>query len=172
VTSGAVVGVYIFRAAPIASDTLNSPEAANDETSEKDEVRMPALHRPLDGPQSPQDPFPDERIFKGSNSDLVISNGGVTITGGAKRALMTSFSGDKVIPWESITDVQYHAATVLQGEGYIQVILGGAGKAKRRLSQPRMDPHTVTWSNMFRPTQKNAEFAEARDLILGRIGLL
>lgn len=110
----------------------------------------------------------DEQVFKGYNGDLVVSDAGVSIRGGAKRSFMTqSLRGEKMIPWDTIVAVQYRAANLL-GVGYLQLSLRGGSEAKAGLEQATKDENTVTWSNL-RPKQNNRKFAEARDLILARI---
>lgn len=110
----------------------------------------------------------EERVFKGYNGNLVLSDAGVRIQGGAKRSVMTqTLRGEKIIPWESIVAVQYRAAN-LAGVGYLQLSLRGGSEAKLGLSQAVKDENTVTWSNV-RPKRKNREFAEARQIILERI---
>lgn len=107
----------------------------------------------------------EERVFKGRNGDLVISDAGVRITGGVKRSVMTGrLRGEKFIPWESIVAAQYRKANFLT-VGYLQLSLQGGREAKAGLKEAVNDENTVTWG----PTAKNQEFAQARDIILARI---
>jgi hypothetical protein len=111
----------------------------------------------------------EERVFKGMTGNLVISDGGVTIVRGKKGFATTAMlRGDKQIPWESIVAVQYKKASLIGGSGYLQLSLRGGSEAKSGLMQATSDENTITWSN-FNSAQKNAEFAEARDLIQERI---
>jgi hypothetical protein len=112
----------------------------------------------------------EERIFKGYNGDLKISDSGVTITRGAKGFLLQGLTlrGEKLIPWDSIVAVQYKEASVLGGVGYLQLSLRGGSEAKGGLIQATRDENTVRWSNI-RAAKKNEEFAAAHDLILVRI---
>src|SRR5712691_81860 len=111
-----------------------------------------------------------ERVFKGYNGSLKISDAGVTITRGAKGFLLQGLTlrGEKLIPWDSIVAVQYKKASFFGGVGYLQLSLQGGPEAKGGLSQATQDENTVTWSNI-RAAEKNQEFAEARDLIVARI---
>src|SRR5439155_12187014 len=111
-----------------------------------------------------------DRRFKGYNGDLVLTDSGVRIVRGLKGSLMQQkLRGEKFIPWESIVAVQYRKAN-LAGVGYLQLSLRGGSEAKAGLTEAARDENTVTWSNV--PSlgrKKNAEFADARDLILQRI---
>lgn len=73
-------------------------------------------------------------------------------------------------PTGSIVAVQYRG-TNLAGAGYLQLSLRGGSEAKGALRQARRDENTVMWAagvpSYWR--KKNAEFAEARDLILEKI---
>jgi Uncharacterised protein family UPF0547 len=111
----------------------------------------------------------EERTFKGYNGNLVVSDTGVRITGGAKRSAMTgTLRGEKFIPWESIVPAQYRGAN-LAGVGYLQLSLRGGSEAKGGLMEAVKDENTVTWSNFPTGRKKNREFAEARDLILAHL---
>jgi hypothetical protein len=114
--------------------------------------------------------FMEERIFKGYNGDLTISDAGISIYRGAKGFLLQGMTirGEKQIPWESIVAVQYKKASILGGVGYIQLSLRGGSEAKGGLIQATQDENTVTWSNI-NSAKKNEEFAEARDIILAKL---
>jgi hypothetical protein len=109
------------------------------------------------------------RTFKGYNGNLVVSDGGVRIPGGAKPSVMTgTLRGEKFIPWDSIVAAQYRKAN-LAGVGYLQLSLRGGSGAKGCLREAIKDENTVTWANSFTAKTKNREFAEARDLILAHL---
>ena len=111
-----------------------------------------------------------ERIVKGFNGNLIITDSGVRITRGGKGWLLQGgrLRGEKFVPWESIVAVQFKKAHELTGAGYLQLSLRGGSESKAGLMEAVDDENTVTWANI-RPRQKNKEFAEARDLILARI---
>jgi hypothetical protein len=112
----------------------------------------------------------EERVFKGYNGDLRISDAGVTITRGAKGFLLQGLRlrGEKLIPWDSIVAVQYKKASLLGGVGYLQLSLRGGSEAKGGLIEATKDENTVTWSNIH-AVKNNEEFAEARDIISAKI---
>jgi hypothetical protein len=107
----------------------------------------------------------EERVFRGYNGNLVLSDAGVKITRRVKGiVLQQSLRGEKLIPWQSIVAVQYKKAGV--NVGYLQLSLRGGSEAKGAFKEALLDENTVTW---VRAWPKNAEFAEARDLILEMI---
>jgi hypothetical protein len=104
----------------------------------------------------------EERVFKGMNAELGVSNEGVRIHTGLKYALRgQKVHGDKHIPWDGIAAVDYRQANALR-KGYLQLTLRGGGEVKKL----RSDENTVWWQVY---QGKNGDFAEARDLILARI---
>lgn len=110
-----------------------------------------------------------ERLFKGYNGNLTLTDEGVLITRGAKGfALQGALRGEKFVPYSSIVAVQYRKANPA-GVGYLQLSLRGGSESKRGIFEASLDENTVTWSNFPSGRKKNAEFADARDLILRQI---
>lgn len=106
----------------------------------------------------------EERLIKGYNGNMIISDAGVAFSRGAKGFLTSgSIRGEKTIPWESIIAVQYKKAGM--SVGYLQLSIRGGSESKAGVLEAAKDENTLTWMRASR----NKEFAELRDFIQERI---
>jgi hypothetical protein len=113
----------------------------------------------------------NERVYKGVNGDLVLTDDAAVIKRGAKGFLHDLASrGEKVIPYGAITGVQFQGASLITGRGgtgYLRIVVGADSWSPRRGRRKAWrDENTVLWNRR----SKNDEFAQARDEILRRIG--
>lgn len=107
----------------------------------------------------------DQKMFKGYNGTVILTDTGVIIKRGIKGFLLGGgmLRGDKTIPYSSIVAVQLKKAGLTAG--YIQLTLAGGSEAKAGLFQSTRDENTV---NFF--SGSNEQFMECKQLIESRIG--
>ncbi len=92
----------------------------------------------------------NQKKYRGSNGDLILTDTGVII----KRGML---KGEKTFPYNSIVSVQFKKASVL-GEGYIQLTLMGSSGAR----ESTINENSIN----FRWTRnRNELFAEAKEII-------
>jgi len=108
----------------------------------------------------------EEKIYKGYNGNLILTDTGVVLKRGTKGFLLGGgmLRGDKTIPYHSIAAVQLKKAGVVAG--YIQLTLIGGSEAKSGLFQSTKDENSI---NFHSYNNKNKKFAEAKMLIEERI---
>ena len=101
------------------------------------------------------------REFKGYNGDLILTDDAVIIKRGGKGFWLGGMMirGDKTIPYDSITAVQFKEATFTTG--YIQLSIKGGPEAKGGLFEADKDENTIT----FIRKSKSDEFLEAKKII-------
>jgi len=103
-----------------------------------------------------------DNVFEGRSGDLILTKTGVII----KRSggLLNSHStGEKTIPYKSITAVQFKKADLTVG--FIQLTLKGGVEAKGGAFEAVTDENTVT----FGTEEKTQEFERAKTIIGQRI---
>jgi hypothetical protein len=112
----------------------------------------------------------EEEIFNGLNGNLIINNEGVIINRGMKGFLLQNFTirGDKLIPWDSIIAVQFQKASLLLGNGYLQLSIKGGNEDKQGLNNAIFDENTITWTNL-KMSENNKKFERAANIIMARI---
>lgn len=112
--------------------------------------------------------FMEEKIYKGYNGTLVLTNSGVVIKRGAKGFLLGGgmLRGDKSIPYSSIVAVQLKKAGMTAG--YLQLTLMGGSEAKGGLFQSAIDENSINFHSAF-GGNNNELFAEAKEIIEKKI---
>src|ERR1044072_5370716 len=109
----------------------------------------------------------DERIYRGHNGDLILTESGVTIKRGVKGFLLGGFMlrGEKTIPYSSIAAIQLKKAGMATA-GYIQLTLIGGPEAKGGYLQSLSDENSIAFQIWG---ENNRRFEEARRLIEQRM---
>lgn len=102
----------------------------------------------------------EQKIYKGYNGTIILTDRGVIIKRGLKGFLLGGLTlrGDKTIPFSGIVAVQLKKAGLVAG--YLQLTLQGGSEAKSGLFQSTKDENSV---NFHFP--KNKIFEEAKQLI-------
>jgi len=104
-------------------------------------------------------------IYKGHNGQIEADEQGVTISRkGVLGFLTQGLKGDKRIPYESITAVQFKPAGLLVN-GYIQLTVKGGTESRGGVFKATSDENTV----MFQGREQGEAFARLRDAIQDRI---
>ena len=106
----------------------------------------------------------NNKVYKGYNGTLIITDSNVTLKRGVKGFLFGGgyLRGDKTIPFSSIVAVQLKKAGLTAG--YLQLTLKGGSEAKGGLFQSVRDENTINFYN-----NKNKDFEEAKLLIEQKI---
>lgn len=104
-----------------------------------------------------------QKIYKGLNGTLIITDKAVIIKRGLKGFLLTGFiRGEKTIPFKNIVSVEFKKAGLLNG--YLQLTLKAGTEAKKGYFQAVKEENTITfWPN------KNKDFEEAKNIIESKI---
>lgn len=105
-----------------------------------------------------------QKVYKGWNGTLILTDTGVIIKRGLKGFFLGGgmIRGDKTIPYSSIVAVQFKKAGMLSG--YLQLTIKGGPEAKGGLMQSVKDENTVTFQSW-----QNNKFEEVKRFIEEKI---
>lgn len=106
-----------------------------------------------------------QMLYTGHNGQVQVDDQGITISRkGVLGFLTQGLKGDKRIPFDSITAVQFKSAGMLTN-GYIQFTISGGNESRGGVLKATSDENTV----MFRAGEQGTAFAQLRTLVEGRI---
>lgn len=101
-----------------------------------------------------------QKEFTGLNGKLIIGDTGVMFKRDHFDRIFNKLSGNKTIPYRTITAVQFKKAGIFSGNGYLQLTILGGQETHGGAASAKHDENTITFT-----FADNARFAEAKSFI-------